>query len=414
MKNRVCACVLALFFQASIPALASNSSPASQFAAAIGIAEQRLQEASTGGERALQEFLAGAVEHAWALSGKARYLAFPRFSEQLELVGMPGLVNPDTRYSTALLDGDGIYRVHGVRGSHVQLTLQFIDSYPMIGLGRDLLVIDFEQLGILPGQAYELNFGGPEQEGHWWPLPEKAKAVVARQTFSDWRAETASSLQIERMNTEASVPASASASADERFELAAHYLGQIIELWAGRYLNTLRQLPVNQFPPIRPSAKQGGGLSGQYAVLTRFKLADDEALIITLAPSSAAYQSIQIGDDWFVTPDPLHRLSSLNAHRASLSSDDNYHVVVSRRDPQYVNWLDASGLNSGYVMVRWQAITKALTAEDQPRARLVKLSEVFQALPKGAEKVKPSQRAAQIASRADLPALKSAGRLSAP
>lgn len=52
---------------------------------------------------------------------------------------------------------EGRYRISGTRGSRPQVMLQFRDEYPMLGLGYDILVINFDDLGGEPGEGFELH-----------------------------------------------------------------------------------------------------------------------------------------------------------------------------------------------------------------------------------------------------------------
>ncbi len=338
---------------------------------------------------------------AWRVAGDARYLHKPRFSTSGDLVGRPGLFNPDNRYSSALLDPNGRYRIFGRRGSHAQLTLQFLDHYPLVGLGKGLLVVAFDALGVSPGEAFELHLGGSELPSHWWPMPEGARAVLVRQTFNDWQSETASTLRIERLDAAGSVP-----DGPSQMDLAAEYLERIAALWSDDYLAGLRRLPENQMPPMRPSAVVDGGLSGQQGVIARFAIEADDALVVTVKASDAAYQSIQVGDYWFVTPNPVAYQSSLNLTQSEVDSDGYARYVISERDPGIANWLCTGGATNGYIMLRWQGIKTPLAADDQPRAKRVSFDELDAELPPTTARMSADERKRALAARLAIPALK--------
>lgn len=383
---------------------------ASRFAAAIERTRARLyadphSRESEAAMRATEDFLSGLIESAWRMSHAARYIDAPRFASGSGIVGLPGLFNPDNLYRSALLDPDGVYRISGTRGSHARFTLQFLDAYPLVGLSKGLQVIDLDELGVKPGQRFALRIGGARsarRDGLWWPMPKSARAVLARQTFNEWEKETATTIRIDRLQASHDLPHGDGSHAD----LAADYLDRMTALWAEGYLAQLQKLPANAFPPIRPSGEEAGGLAGQQGVITRFELKADEALIVSVRASDAAYQSIQVGDQWFTTPNPVKLQSSLNQSQARRSEDGMLHFVISNRDPGIANWLATAGAERGYIMIRWQGIGTPLTDEDQPRAIRVAISEIEAQLPIGTVRITEEDRQAQLAGRASLPALR--------
>ncbi len=54
--------------------------------------------------------------------------------------------------------------------------------------------------------------------------------------------------------------------------------------------------------------------------------------------------------------------------------------VISERPPVHeravANWLEATGHQTGPIMLRWQHLTRDLTAADGPTAKVVKLADV--------------------------------------
>jgi len=379
---------------------------------ALGVALERVRSrlfadpfaiSSEAAHQATHEFLSGMLAAAFRLAGEARYVQSPRFSTAGDIVGRPGLFNPDNIYSSALLDPDGHYRIHGRRGSHTQFTLQFLDHYPLIDLGKDLFVIEFDAIGIAPGEAFELYFGGQRAPAgaRFWPMPKGARSVLARQTFSDWQSETPSTLRIERLDQTGPLP-----DGPIQMELAADYLDRIARIWSEHYLAGLRQLPENVIPPRRDSADADGGLSGQQGVIARYRIGAQEALVVTVAASDAAYQGMQVGDYWFVTPDPVTYPSSLNRTQAAVDPDGYIRYVICERDPGVANWLATGGANQGYIMLRWQGLRTPLAADDPPRAEVVSLEALSASLPPTTLRVNANQREQALSLRRAIPTLK--------
>jgi hypothetical protein len=140
----------------------------------------------------------------------------------------------------------------------------------------------------------------------------------------------------------------------------------------------------------------------------QFRIAEDEALVVTADPMGAAYFGFQIADPWGSAPDYANHTASLNAAQARANDDGTVTFVVALRDPQVHNWVDTVGLEEGTLLIRWQALPAG--GIDPRRSirqvALVKLSDVAQVLPKGAHRVSADDRRHQLAARK--------GRLCAP
>ena len=72
--------------------------------------------------------------------------------------------------------------------------------------------------------------------------------------------------------------------------------------------------------------------------------------------------------------------------------------VISERDPGLANWLERTGHRRGYVQIRWQRLTRDLTAQDGPEVAVVPLADLPGVLPYY-EKVSPEDWRARIAAR---------------
>jgi hypothetical protein len=137
-------------------------------------------------------------------------------------------------------------------------------------------------------------------------------------------------------------------------------------------------LPVNTLTPPRPTP---GGLSTQYSSVGHYDLDDDQAMVVTVPASDAPYQGIQLGSMWYVSLDYVNHQTSLTAHQARTDPDGRIRYVISERDPGVANWLERTGHRRGYVQLRWQRLSRALTAEDGPRVDLVAVDDLAKQLP---------------------------------
>lgn len=354
--------------------------------------------AAVAGPEATARYAAGLVSSALAVYEQSRHLDLPAIFRTDAIDGRPGLVNPDNLYASALLAENGRYRIFGRRGSHAQLTLQIIDGYPNVTLGRNLAVVDIDALGIRAGEAFEVFLGGERRNGHWLPLPQESRALLIRQTFSDWDAEGPSVLSIERLDSGAPTVAASEVAAT-----AGDYLLSAARTWNEGYLPRIQQLPVNRLPPPRPSIAADGGLAGQQSIMARYRLGADQALLITARKTDARYQGIQLGDPWFVTPNFIAHQVSLSQFQAVADADGRIRYVISMVDPGVANWLDPAGFAEGYVFMRWQGLSHDLGAQDAPTAELLSLSDLQARLPPDTSRLTAAERKSQLARRSLAP-----------
>jgi len=358
-----------------------------------------MPEAESAGAAATDRYHRGLVAAAVAVHAQSRRLDRPAFVASYEIEGRPGLVNPDNLYTSALLADTGRYRIHGRRGSHALLSLQLLDAYPVVGLGRNLAVIDLDALGIRPGRHFEVFLGGPSREGLWFPMPPGAKALLARQTYADWQTETASRIAMERLDRPAPPVAP-----EESAATVGDYLLSASKTWNEVYLPGLKRLPVNALPPPRPSDAGAGGLGGQVSVMARYRITAGEALVITVKDSGAPYQALQVGDPWFVTPDFVTHQASLNRAQAVRDADGLFRFVLSLEDPGVANWIDPAGFSEGYLFMRWQGLGRSLRPDEAPRAEVMPVAELGSRLPAGTRRVSADERAQRLQRRRAAPA----------
>ena len=231
------ACILILGWYAG-GAFADTSLDAA--VAEVGRQLRAMPEAQAAGETATHRYHAALTSAALSVYEQSRHLDLPYFATSDGIDGRVGLVNPDNLYTSALLADTGRYRIHGKRGTHALLSLQLLDAYPIVGLGRNLAVIDLDALHVRPGQNFELFLGGERRSGLWAALPRGTKAVLSRQTFVNWAKESPSRLSIERLDE----PAEAVAP-DEASATAGDYLLAAARTWNLAYLPTLAKLPIN-------------------------------------------------------------------------------------------------------------------------------------------------------------------------
>ena len=134
-----------------------------------------------------------------------------------------------------------------------------------------------------------------------------------------------------------------------------------------------------------------------------YDLADDQAMIVTVPAAGhrvAPYQGIQLGSMWYISLDYINHQTSLTADQARVDRDGMLRFVISEQDPGLVNWLERTGHSRGYVQLRWQRLTRELTAEDGPSVEVLPVGELPGRLPYYEQARCPAaEYAARIAAR---------------
>jgi hypothetical protein len=232
-------------------------------------------------------------------------------------------------------------------------------------------------------------------------LAPGAAMLAVREVYSDWTSERRGTLRIQRADKIGLAPDPADEDLlAKRYRVAGKLLlGRLRTFLAFPewfYLNE----PVNTLTPPR---RTPGGLATQFSSAGHLDLAEDQAMIITVPKASkdvAPYQGIQLGSLWYISLDYINHQTSLTADQARADPDGMLRFVISERDPGVANWLELTGRTRGYVQLRWQRLTRDLTAADGPSAEVVPFATLAAALPYYEEaRITPGQYRERIAAR---------------
>ncbi|HEX2894540.1 MAG TPA: hypothetical protein VHO29_11105 [Marmoricola sp.] len=304
-----------------------------------------------------------------------------------------GLDNPDAIYFNAYLDEGATYEVSGVRGTTTDLSFQVMDgNYSADGSPTSLAAFDDRELDIAEDGSFTWRFG-PELG------LKKGATLIVREVYDNWNTEDRGTLRIQRLDT-AGVPREpfTMEKLAKRYGVAAKMLTGKVKTWFAFPEWFTYKEPVNTLTVPRSTP---GGLASQFSSLGHYALREDEALVVTVPVCEAApYQAIQVGSKWYVSTDYEHYQSSLTKAQSQADPDGKLRYVVSTRNPGIANWLDTTGHERGVMMLRWQRLSRALTAEDGPTVEAVAFDEVPKHLPYFEDnRVTPEQYTARIAAR---------------
>lgn len=303
-----------------------------------------------------------------------------------------GLDNPDAIYFNAYLTEGASYAVTGRRGTTTDLSFQVMSgTYSEAGAPDTVVAFDDRDLDIAPDGAFEWRFG-PELG------LEKGATLIVREVYEDWLGEERGTLRIQRLDTAGQPrPALAVDRVEKRYAVAAKMLvGRITTWFAFPEWFTYAE-PVNT---LTSPASTPGGLASQFSSIGHYALADDEAMVVTVPACDAApYQAIQVGSKWYVSTDYEHHQTSLTRAQSHVDDDGLLRYVVSAQDPGLTNWLETTGHPRGVMMLRWQRLSRDLTAADGPRVEVVPFGDLAADPRLQTQRVTPEQYSDRIADR---------------
>jgi hypothetical protein len=356
------------------------------------------------------DYLAGsiraALQAAWAHDREQPY-----FIRSATPYTKLGLDNPDTLYFSARVRDDAEYVVSGVRGTTADLSFQVLNGdYSPVQVPDSLTAFDDRDFAIAADGSFELRFGPARTDAPrgYFTLGAGAAMLLVREVYSDWTNERPGMIRIRRVDAEGE--ASRAPTQDEiarRYRLAGKALLGQLRTFIAFPQRFYLELPVNTLtePRLTP-----GGLTTQYSSAGHYELADDQVMLVTVPASEAPYQGIQLGSMWYISMDFVRHQTSLTAHQARLDPDGKLRFVISERNPGLANWLECTGYRRGYVQIRWQRLSRALTAADGPAVEVVAFDELPRKLPfYDGGRVSPQEWKERIAARQDAVAARMLG-----
>lgn len=316
-----------------------------------------------------------------------------------------GIDNPDNAYRLMAIDDQSSYIVTGqvppVPPVDVSFTVfpvwpGIIDGkgvFPAALGGVRLADIEVDAAG-----AFTLTLDSSPANGRRNHLQLKPGAcnLFVRDSMSDWARETPLQLSIKRVSGPPPKPPRDEAAL---IQLAAVNVERSVKFWMQLpekyyYRSAPHQLSIGPNPAF---ATRGG----QFTANGNFKLAPDEAYVLTLDPLGVGYVSVQLADLYGASLEYAHHTSSLSQSQMTANADGTITYVMSIKDPGVYNWLDTTGLDMGLFMFRYQGYDpdkfvpeKAIRTE-----QVVKLDQLRSVLPKETRWVTPEQRRQQLTER---------------
>ena len=329
------------------------------------------------------------LTHLWAEP------AHPSFLPSVGYHQMYGSPNPDTVYRNTAVDGGGVYRISGHRGTVPEATIMPFGGPTAEGL-QTFPPFDVDDLVIGDDGTFEvvLSPDRPEGAGDWWRLDPGMRTLMLRTVSDEWGVHEEPRVAIVRLDTDPRRERVDPEALRRRFASFAMVVEGMVRSGLQRVAQLRADDVVNRLVTVDYSAN--GGLDDQWYQEGCFALADDEALVIEARmPDGVRAFSLSLTDRYFSTIDWANAQSSLNRQQALIDGDGVLRVVVATEDPAVRNWLDTTGHRSGVLQFRWSGSRVCPEVSVEKVAR----DALDRALPASTARVTPEQRAAAIRAR---------------
>lgn len=401
------------------------------------------------GYRYVLGFLLGSIERSLADP------LYPRFRRAIQPMNRSTIDNSDAVYLAAEIDGNVSYRIRGrardsrhwrgatpVQGLRAPQYVIFELSSGYAGDSGSLrelapgsrintATLDCHALQVEPDGSFEILLAPekpPGYDGNFLLSRRESRGAVhvgrhlsCRELFHDWANEEPLDLEILRIDCEKQPrpvldPAAAIAIMDRVGELTRNQ----VHFWNAFYTLTLetygkvpgrpsaggdsdRQfMPVNDMnPPNALGLATGGGQSTNIYSGGVYQLAQDEALLIECeVPVAPSFMGFHLSNLWGESLDFESYQSNLNGHMLEQDADDTYRWVVAHRDPGVPNWVDTTGLEHGFLTIRWTYPVPP-PRQDWPtlNVRKIMLADVGRTLPGETRPVAEGERERAILMR---------------
>jgi hypothetical protein len=306
---------------------------------------------------------------------------YPCFIRDMDSFRTWGLPTPDHHYYSAQIEGGARYKISGNRGNVVDLSFEILTG--LVGddgkVGERISALEEKHIVCDADGNFEVIVGGPGRQQNWLSSADHARCVFVRQTVDDWENSRPAPMIIERLDNSPQGSFNQrmqSADVAAQFDQAARNMINQVRFLNAFCLEWQKVLPVNSLAPPAVGPADAGYFPGQFNTKCQFAVEQDQALLITLPPSSAKYESLSLAHPhWFNGISPRLVQSSLNRRQAQMSPDGNYRYVISAKDPGVPNWLNTAGLLRGFLFIRYQQADPQ-NPPPQPNIELLSLNEL--------------------------------------
>ena len=292
--------------------------------------------------------------------------------------------NPDAYYFFAPLRGDRAYRIRGGYRGEVYRSLTVhggkSEGWPEYVISH----INDRQWQSESDGSYGLVLGPERQPGNWIELTPDTRGIITRHYFLEKDYAPAARgwaipIEIEPLVDPGPRPEPSEESVVRKLNAMTEFFRMNTEVLFGpeERLPSFVGRGYNRFgePSFWGGKEDGGGwgaIDNSYTQAT-YKLAPDEALVITGRYPPCAFSSIVLTNRWLQSYDFNQRRISINMRQTALEPDGSFRIILAHEDPRVPNWIDTGTRPEGRLAMRFQLPEKQ---PQRPDAEVVKLASL--------------------------------------
>lgn len=277
----------------------------------------------------------------------------PRFYAMARADAKLGADNPDCRYQNCALDGGREYVIRGRRGTSTYLGIgTYYGSYGDPSPSGCSGYLDSADLAVDAEGRFEIRLSQTPHPGNWLKVEPRTSSLIVREFFLDRASESPALLEIECLGVDGPPRPLDPAALDRAFAETARFVKGAVDLFTGWAESFAKRPNVLHAPPdaVRAPAHKA---TNQVFYHGYWKLAPDEALVVTATPPACRYWNFQLNNYWLESLDYRYHPITVNKHSVRLEPDGSFRIIVAARDPGFGNWMDTAGHAQGTMGLRW-------------------------------------------------------------
>ena len=301
--------------------------------------------------------------------------AFPVLKRMVHETVKMGADNPDNYYFNAQISGDYEYKITGKRN-----TIHYIGfftqngNYGSTGGLAPCGMLEGRDLILEPDGSFEIMMSKERKGKNWLKIEDETGMVMVRQTFLNRFEELPAELLIENLSGNSTPAPLTPKMIDEGLKTASLFIAGaplLFARWAKGFQKHTNQLPM--FDPEVSNA--AGGDKNIIYFHSYWKLAADEALVITVQPPNCDSWNFQLNNYWMESLDYRYFNVCVSKGTADYEADGSLKVVVSHKNMGVDNWLDTCGHFEGTMCWRWYRLAEGAQPVE-PHCEVLKIKDL--------------------------------------
>jgi len=301
----------------------------------------------------------------------------------------------DGIYRCANIDPNGTYRVvcKPQGGLPVTATFQAMNNFWVTEKGgKTLSTRNIYDYKAEKDGSYKVILSKTQPvSGNHFLIDDSTTAIVVREFIADDETQKRFSVSIERIDQPLTIPSES--DPEERLAEKLNNAVNMVKYAASVYLNMTRMMrqTVNGIKVVEDRAKFAGSLENKY-YSGSWDLGPDEALVFEMKPLKAQYWSITATNFWNQALSATDIPGEINNFGAVTDPDGKIRILITHKDPGYVNWISTGGLKVGNINIR----LNFLEEEEELTCKKVSLTDLGTVMAANSVKMTPEEREKQL------------------